>query len=261
MKILGVLLVSALLTTTLNAQTVLIEEDFTNGMPAGWQVIDQDQLTPHADVSNFTEAWIGYTTTTDTCLASTSYYTDGDGQSADYLILPNVSLESFGSLLSWDSRSYDANYPESYVVLVSATGSSISSFTDTVKIVTNDSPYWKTRTINLFNKGYANQNVYVAFRNTSANNYILGLDNIRLTTADPASVNEQSVSVRLYPNPVQNVLKIEAADFISYSIYSVTGQLVKTGNSDTVDVESLNKGHYFIKVETNSGVATKRFVK
>ena len=244
------------------AQTVLIDEDFSNGLPIGWQVADEDQQTPQTQVMQFTEAWIPFTSSVDTCVASTSYYVDSTSQSEDFLITPAISLLTFGNLVSWDAKSFDANYPESYIVLVSTSDASPSSFTDTVKIVNNVPPYWTTRTINLVDHGYANQNVYIAFKNVSSNAFILGIDNVRVTADDPAGISSDELpKVEIYPNPVKDVLKIKATGFKAYAIYNITGQIIQTGQTQEVNVSDLKTGHYFIKVETAQGVVTQRFVK
>jgi hypothetical protein len=65
------------------------------------------------------------------------------------------------------------------------------------------------------------------------------------------SLDEQSlVSIELFPNPVTDKLHVKGcktdADF---SIYSVTGQLIKEGklNENTVYVGDISEGMYYIK--------------
>jgi hypothetical protein len=70
----------------------------------------------------------------------------------------------------------------------------------------------------------------------------------------------------LHPNPVKNMLNIQAKDTIemqSISIYNLLGQLVRvtTGNVDSIDVSDLKTGNYLIKVYSDKGLSTSKFIK
>jgi hypothetical protein len=78
-------------------------------------------------------------------------------------------------------------------------------------------------------------------------------------------VQEKPV-IKLYPNPVKNQLFIELNDLevTNISILNYSGQLVKSMVNNTtnqIDVSDLNEGIYILKVSTENGVSTKRFVK
>ncbi|MBG6111864.1 hypothetical protein IWX84_002752, partial [Flavobacterium sp. CG_9.10] len=73
-------------------------------------------------------------------------------------------------------------------------------------------------------------------------------------------------SVRMYPNPVSNVLTIEANSTIEkVSIYSVLGQeiLVKNpkSNSATIQTNELSKGVYIVRTNVDGKVITTKIVK
>ena len=80
-------------------------------------------------------------------------------------------------------------------------------------------------------------------------------------------VEELSMSFNIYPNPVNDNLYIETQTQIltqTIEIYDAFGrqQLIANGQQPTaIDVTNLNSGVYFIKIKTNEGVITKRFVK
>ena len=80
-------------------------------------------------------------------------------------------------------------------------------------------------------------------------------------------VEELSMSFNIYPNPVNDNLYIETQTQIltqTIEIYDAFGrqQLIANGQQPTaIDVTNLNSGVYFIKIKTNDGVITKRFVK
>lgn len=255
------LLTITFLTFTSFAQTTLLSEEFTNGIPSAWTLVDADGNTPNSAVSQFTSAWIPYVTPFDTCAASTSYYTDSLGQSEDYLITPALNLLTYGNFVSWDAKSFDGSYPDSYVVLVSATDTNPSSFTDTLKMVQNESPYWTHYSYDLTTKGYSNQTVYIAFKNVTTNGFILGIDNVVVTADDPANVNKQNlIELSIFPNPVVDVLTIVADGFLNADIYNMNGQLILNSNLKTIDVSDFKQGIYFIKVTTQKGSVVKKVV-
>jgi hypothetical protein len=74
--------------------------------------------------------------------------------------------------------------------------------------------------------------------------------------------------ISLYPNPVRSVLTIENAtsqEINTVSIYSINGSLVKqinkSQNSETISVSDLASGVYFVTIQFNDKVVTKKFVK
>jgi hypothetical protein len=79
---------------------------------------------------------------------------------------------------------------------------------------------------------------------------------------------EQTSSLDLYPNPVQDKLYIEAEAVIEeVVVYDVYGRVQNLRNSETqklrnsIDVSDLNSGVYFVQIKTEEGNITKRFVK
>ena len=87
-----------------------------------------------------------------------------------------------------------------------------------------------------------------------------------VSTNIPSELNK----VTLYPNPANSVINIVVADTNnlpeSYSIYNTLGQMVKNQNitnaSDlSVDINSLSKGVYIIKVNHKNQSQTLRFIK
>ncbi|MFK8045496.1 MAG: choice-of-anchor J domain-containing protein [Crocinitomicaceae bacterium] len=247
-----------------SAQTVILDEGFQNGIPATWSVIDADGQTPDSSISFVNEGWVRYESVFDTCAISTSYYSGSSDQSQDYLISPKLNLLSFGHILTWESKSFDANYLETYYVLLSTADSLPSSFTDTIMIVTDDSPNWKTFSTNLFLDGFANQSIYIAFQNASTDEYILGVDNVKLTTNDIASVSkipEKTISV--FPNPVVDQLNVSVPDGSKYELIGFEGKIIKEGTieSGLVDLSQLKSSIYFLKIQIDNEIYTKKIVK
>ena len=88
------------------------------------------------------------------------------------------------------------------------------------------------------------------------------------TTLKDESIEELTSSYSVYPNPVENMLFIEAdANVEEVSVYNVNGQQTTvnrqqlSANSCTIDVENLTSGVYFIKVRTENGESVQRFIK
>ena len=67
----------------------------------------------------------------------------------------------------------------------------------------------------------------------------------------------------IYPNPVDNMLRIEAEHEISkVTVLSILGQSMINSNKSTLDVSTLNSGIYLLKVEfVNSQVIFGKFLK
>ncbi len=72
----------------------------------------------------------------------------------------------------------------------------------------------------------------------------------------------------LYPNPAKNVLNISTKSTIevhSMTIYNLLGQVIlaipNAQNMNTIDVSSLKTGNYFLKITSDKGSATEKFMK
>jgi hypothetical protein len=80
------------------------------------------------------------------------------------------------------------------------------------------------------------------------------------------SVNENELGsgVSIYPNPVNNIFKIETVqpDKAEYCIYDVTGRLMEAGSfvkKKEIDVSGFAAGLYVIQLQSNKGIAVKKF--
>lgn len=91
------------------------------------------------------------------------------------------------------------------------------------------------------------------------------LDPSNLLTTDSNTFNN---AIKLFPNPVADMLTIENTTNTSISnvsIYSVNGALVKQTNSEnsiqSIPVSELQSGMYFVKIQMNNEVKNFKFVK
>ncbi len=165
----------------------LFEENFADTLlPAGWTVIDYDGLLPDTNINGFLVNGGGWQSVIDfrdskglnRAVASPSWY-QTPGPSDDYLISPRITL-GVNTCLSWTAYSQDQYFPESYEVRISTTTPDTAGFFahDPLLVVAREGYALNYRSLNL--AAYAGQEVYLAFRHTSTDAFILVLDDIRL---------------------------------------------------------------------------------
>ena len=117
MKILYSFLVLSIVNYSI-AQTTVLFEDFNNGFPAGWQMIDDDGAAPYNNpfVNFITDAFVlteDYDSTGigDSILVATSWL-DPIVDANDFLILPSVTLGPSGNYIYFETKSIDQSYPD-----------------------------------------------------------------------------------------------------------------------------------------------------
>lgn len=156
----------------------------------GFLLRNVDNRTPNAQVGYINEAWerredfgqnVG-----DSVAFSTSYYSPV-GAADDFMWTPALTIQP-NTTLFWNARAYDAAYPDGYEVRImtapnipsggtGALGNQVSS--STVIFSTGaESTSWTTRSVSL--SAYTGQTVYIGFRNTSNDKFILVIDDIEL---------------------------------------------------------------------------------
>jgi hypothetical protein len=259
----NILLISTLLTVfTSISQVTILDVDFNNGIPSGWETIDNDNLVPYnnSNVSFMTEAWnlvedYDSTSIGDSILVATSWFTDG-GTADDYLISPAFTLGNYGNYISFDLRSIDASNPDGFQVLYSTGGTDISSFNNNPLVFDSIaiSPYWTNYSVNLDDLGINNQAVYFAFRHYATDKYILGLDNISLRINDPVSIKEnKKEQFSFYPNPAKNGINlVDVKENSLVTITDLNGKIVlnKIASNSILNF-NLAKGLYLIQINNS----------
>lgn len=247
-------------------QVDLLNTDFQTGMPVAYSVVDNDGNTPAPQVSEYTSAWITVQdpeNTADTIAASTSYFSP-IGTADRWMITPALTLGAFGNFIEWEAKSQDASYPDDYMVLVSTTDSQLTSFTDTIGSIDQENFEWTYRTVDLSAEGYNNQTIYVAFVNVTENGFKLFIDDIRVWKEDPVGIEEISnvIHVDLFPNPTSGFITIQTVESIKgIKVITMNGRTLLTTKSTQIDLSVYPTGVYFVNIETENGVVTKRVVK
>lgn len=227
------------LATQVSGQTIL-SEDFTNGFPSTFSVIDNDGNTPHSSVASVCQgAWNNVTFNTGNKSAvSTSYYSPA-GTADDWMISSQISIPSTGATpyLVWKGRAYSASYPDGYEVKISTSTNSMSDFTTTIFSTTGENTAWTARYYDL--SSYAGQNIYVAWRNNSNDMWFLFIDDIlvaQLGTSDagmasldlvPVVATGTSVSIKGMMDNLQ--MPLTSVD-INYSVNGGTVQTMSASN-------------------------------
>ncbi len=85
-----------------------------------------------------------------------------------------------------------------------------------------------------------------------------------ITVDIPLGIDENEDEFSVYPNPANDVLHVNAGDAeFEYSFYNNLGQLVMSGTvrgSQAINISSLSKGIYFIRLTTGSKTSVERIV-
>lgn len=191
-----------------------------------------------------------------------------DTISNQLLITPQIPNVTTNFALNFWLAKY-GDYNENIQVLVSKTGNQISDFTDTIAtIIRNDADSgWINYNYSL--SAYANQNIYIAFRefvgNTINEGAFISLDNVQVGASISVDELSSEIYTNLYPIPATNSITLESSDVINkIYIVNLIGQVVIEKNNDSksikVNVLDLKPGIYFATMQFDKGKITKRFI-
>jgi cysteine-rich repeat protein len=161
----------------------ILFDDFEAGSNVGWTLIDADGHTPDDTVDFMSGAWVvaadGINTSpANRVVVSTSYY-NPTGVADDWLISPALALDAH-SVLTWRAYAPDADYRDGYEVRISTTTPDVAgmSANPVLLSVSQELTSWQNRSIDLAAAGYANQTVYISFRNNTNNKFLLFVDSV-----------------------------------------------------------------------------------
>lgn len=77
----------------------------------------------------------------------------------------------------------------------------------------------------------------------------------------PSSVKNIMTGTRIYPNPVKDIINVEAEGIREISIYNLNGQQIISTTDRHISVETLAAGMYIINVDTENGKVVNNFIK
>lgn len=86
---------------------------------------------------------------------------------------------------------------------------------------------------------------------------------IEVETSSLSTTDVAASAVQVYPNPVEDILHIKGSRNAQVSVYTMAGQQVFTGaaTNGQVNLSSLSKGVYIVKIEADGNVSTHKIVK
>jgi hypothetical protein len=278
---------------------VLLEEDFENGWPEGFLLINVDGLVPNdPDLVGLADsAWsIRYITQeayNSNTAFSVSWYLNDEGPSDDWMILPAVTVEA-NTILSWTAMAITSSgdYRDRYQVAISTEDPEIEDFEanallfDTGELGEEDAIM--ERMVNLTEAGYEGETVYIAFRNFTApydpdlpigpgnGGNELMIDNIRIeaNVTSVTNVDPGVVALRVFPNPAAQDLQVgfelQEAQEVEIRIYDLSGKLVVhrplgrlSAGAHLFDqsVADFGQGAYVVNIATETFQTTQTFEK
>ncbi|KGL64051.1 endonuclease [Polaribacter sp. Hel1_85] len=90
----------------------------------------------------------------------------------------------------------------------------------------------------------------------------LGKHNVSTASVENTILN----SFKMYPNPINgNKLYFNLIKNVNINIYNVLGKLIKTEkvntNNNSIDISSLSKGVYLVKINSENEIITKKLIK
>ena len=109
--------------------------------------------------------------------------------------------------------------------------------------------------------------VTIVFDNNSSGSNRVMFDDLTWTCFSALSVDDYNLdNIRIYPNPASgNTLTIDTLEEVTISVFDILGKQVLTdavsSTNNQIDISDLNSGIYMIRLQTENGSATKKFIK
>lgn len=89
------------------------------------------------------------------------------------------------------------------------------------------------------------------------------VDNISIESLlETSSISSQQKKIEIFPNPVSDILNIKTKDDIKViEVYDISGKKLITTTDKVLNVHSLPKGSYVVKIITDKETTVKKFIK
>ncbi len=101
-----------------------------------------------------------------------------------------------------------------------------------------------------------------AYSSACESNYALTSGNIDYVVVMVAAVAENSINARIYPNPTNGNLRIEAQDLNTVEVYNLVGQKVYeeniNGDECVINMKEFESGIYMVKIQALNGSTTQK---
>jgi hypothetical protein len=92
----------------------------------------------------------------------------------------------------------------------------------------------------------------------TAGNTIISVHVIEVTGI--ATTAAQSSVIKIYPNPANNKITIDANDVVEVKLFDVLGKQITSTKENQIDVSNLQNGVYFIQVQTNTSTTIQKIM-
>ena len=239
----------------INGQSVLLNQDFNSGSFSSWTLIDADSAVPYNDpsVMGLNNSFhlvedIDSTNIGDSVLVANSWFND-TLEANNLLVTPAITFNQEGNYLYFDAKSFDGSYPEALQIYFSPYLNLDSILNSNLIFDTVAVPNIWTRFKVKLNSIAQNTPIYFAFRHYSNDQYILGLDNIRIESNDLTSNKENIKSkITIFPNPSTGTVNFNnVSEYEFIKIYNSKGQEIWNGILLEKMNLNFNPGNYFIK--------------
>jgi len=244
--------------------TVLNDENFESGTLGTW--------TPH-NVSGDQE-WESYTYN-DNTFAKMTGYDDGSHANEDWLVSPELDFIFFISADFTFKNAY--KYDGNPLMLMASTdydgtgNPSAFSWDDLSDQVTwSEGNYDWVESGEVDLSSYLGNKIYLAFKYTSTDDKssTWEVDDLLVYGVMSVGVGENSAeNIAIYPNPTKGYFTLAATQNGQVNLFDVSGRVVMNANvvagNNTLDIENLTTGIYFVNVvlEDGSKTSVKLMVK
>ncbi|MEX1366537.1 MAG: choice-of-anchor J domain-containing protein [Nannocystaceae bacterium] len=167
------------------SDTLLFDDFQTGDFSMGWTLNDVDGNTSFADpsVDYVTDAWvvsdfIDGGAGSNLSAHSTSYYSPA-AASDDWLISPQIMLGP-NTRVYWYSQSFSGAFPDGFELRISTAGTAVADFEANPELfsLAGEDTSYVLHIVDIAAAGYADQSVYLAWRNTTFDGWLLAVDNV-----------------------------------------------------------------------------------
>lgn len=190
-------------------------------------------------------------------LAGTTWL-DGVDKADRWCVLP-AYCPTKDSYLVWDVSSFNANFLETYSIMVSSNGDDSWYYTTHEEFVA-ESPEFKTRGVALGEYAGAGSTIYVAIRLRSKICEALLIDNIALYGGELASVKSATATPEPQVVVKDNRIEVTSNDVKAIQLYDMSGRLVAETTETTLYVDNINAGAYVVKVLTDDNIFSSKVI-
>ena len=252
---------SAVASVTTNPALNYFSENFSNGIPEGWNQFGAGKAAAGDAQAYFPVGGDPYQPlvfSDGTTVAMSNSYTKEGGQVDEWLVTPAIEIPVDAAMLVYTVLAYGTSADSNYAVYVSTTGNSREDFKEApiydAKLKGSSTGVsQRTNRHNL--EGYKGQKVYLAFVNASTDAFMLGFTDIKVCEYDLAITN-QTPSFALEAGDTKFDFTVQIRTPFACSGYTAT-LTTNTGVNEVSNVEKNLKSSYSSTKPTFSPVTLK----